>query len=168
MTDKKRVVGGSSLVRNLIRMPFLPIHELSGAMAKIMMGQHIVMGANSTSFYASKAGNYEQAYVLTRDQNYQSPNESLKVCHDLQTLVKRYQHSTDHLLVIGGHTMWKLLLPYANQLRIAETHSTAPGDLVFNEWEDGSFKLVDTEQGKKVSVLYYTRSKPSKTETTFN
>lgn len=162
MTDKKRVVGGSSLVRNLIRMPFLPIRELSMAMTKIMTGQHIVMGTSSTSFYASKAGNYEQAYVLTRQQNYKSPNKSLKICHDLQTLVKRYQHSTDDLLVIGGYTVWKLFLPYANQLRIAETHSTAPGDLVFSEWEDGSFEVVNIEQGKKVSVFYYTRSNPSK------
>lgn len=165
MTDKKRVVGGSSFIRNLIRMPFLPIRELSRAMDKIMTGQHIVMGTNSTSFYASKASNYDQAYVLTRDQNYQSPNESLKVCHDLQSLVKRYQHSTDDLLVIGGHTMWKLFLPYADQLRIAETHSTATGDLVFSEWEDGTFEVVNIEQGKKVSVLYYTRSSPSKAET---
>lgn len=161
MTDKKRVVGGSSLLRNLIRMPFLPMFELSKAMAKIMQGQSIVMGTNSTSFYASKAANYQQAYVLTRNQHYKSPNQNLVVCHDLNALVSRYQFSTDDFLVVGGQTLWKLFLPYAASLRIAETHATVPGDLVFSEWEDGAFELVGSELGKKVSIRHYNRAKPA-------
>lgn len=157
MTDKQQVVGGSNLVRNLIRIPFLPMKELSAAMDEIMQGEHIVMGASSVNYYGAKAKNYKEAFVLTRQPNYSTKHNNLQVCTHSEQLIKRYQNSSDTLLVLGGLSMWQLFLPYANELRIAQTHRNVPGDLVFSEWTKSNFELVKQKQGNKLATLIYQR-----------
>lgn len=158
MTDKKRVIGGSTLLRNLIRMPFLPIKELTPAMASAMKGDYMVMGSQSSAFYAAKAPQYKEAFVLSRDRNYKPKNPSLQVCNDVESLINRFfKHSPDELLVVGGLSAWKMFLPHSDKIIAVETHRNVPGDLLFDAWDKGEFTLSKQQVGKKLSVLEYTR-----------
>jgi dihydrofolate reductase len=159
MTDSQHVVGGSSWLRNLIRMPFLPMTELPAAMRKIMKGQHMVIGSGSKGFYRKDAENYTQAWLLSRHPAANSASSSLKICRDAQILVDRYKDSSDELLVLGGLSVWRTFLPHATQIRIAQTYRNVPGDLVFDEWTHGDFHLTNEERWSKLTLREYIRAR---------
>jgi dihydrofolate reductase len=157
MTDPQRVVGGSTKLRNLARMPFLPMSELPKAMDEIMAGKHMVIGSGSAGFYAGNAKKYDNSWLLTRKKAPGQLASGLKVCNELQGLVKRYKDSDDELLVLGGLSVWTAFLPYADRIRTAETYKNVPGDLVFDAWDQGDFVLVKEHRRKKLAVREYQR-----------
>lgn len=157
MTDPARVIGGSTKLRNMLRMPMLPVSELAPAMEKIMSGEHIVIGSKSMAFYSDRAHSVKKAYVYCRNFKPAYQKKGFTHCSDIDALAQEYQQSEDELLVLGGLETWRKFLPYANRLKIAETHKNVPGDLVFNEWDNGDFELTDTEKGKKLDVKIYQR-----------
>lgn len=160
MTDPQRVVGGSSLWRNMARMPFLPLRELGPAMAQVMKGQHMVMGAQSASFYAGKAKEYQSAYLLTRNRQHSAARKGLTLCHDPAQLIAKYKNSDEELLVLGGLSTWRRFLPCAQHIRTVETLKNVPGDLVFKDWDDGSFMLAREQVGRKLVVREYVLKVP--------
>lgn len=158
MTDPQRVIGGSTWLRNMARMPLLPMSELPRAMDKVMEGKHMVIGAQSAFFYASKAANYQKSYLLTRNRQHPAASKGLLLCHDANVLINQYKDGKDELLVLGGLTAWKLFLPQAGRIRTVETYKNVPGDLVFKEWDDGSFRLEHEDRLEKLAVRTFLRN----------
>ena len=157
MTDPQRVVGGSTKLRNMVRMPFLPMSELPKAMDEIMAGRHMVIGSGSAGFYAGNAKKYDSSWLLTRKQKPGRLASGLKVCNDLQELVKLYKDSDAELLVLGGLSVWTAFLPYADRIRTAETYKNVPGDLLFDVWDKGEFTLIKEDRRNKLTVREYQR-----------
>ena len=60
-------------------------------------------------------------------------------------LVKMYKDSEDELLVAGRLTIFKLFLPFAYSLDVAESDELITGDLTFDEWDQGDFELVSSK-----------------------
>lgn len=157
MTDPQRVVGGSTKLRNLARMPFLPMSELPKAMGEIMTGRHMVIGTGSASFYAGSAKNYDCAWLPTRKHKPGRLASGLTACNDVQELVAQYKESDDELLVLGGLSVWTAFLPHADSIRTAETYKNVPGDLIFNAWDGGDFALEKEDRRNKLAVRQYKR-----------
>jgi dihydrofolate reductase len=157
MTDPKRVVGGSSTWRNWLRMPYLPIGELAPAMEQLLSGEHVVLGSGSQSFYGGRARRYRQAHLVTRRAASDVSAGDLLVCNDPSQLVERYRHAPEDLRVLGGLSMWRYFLPHADRIQTAETYRNVPGDLVFDEWDQGQFERVAVTPGHKLQVCEYRR-----------
>lgn len=157
-TDRARVVGGSTVLRNLWRMPFLPFLELAPAMNSAMTGDYAVMGGGSVGFYGGRAQNYRLCWLLTSKPDHPAASRGLTLCHDPNDLIARFRDSEDELLVLGGNSLWQRFLPAVSRLRVVETHALVPGDLVFDAWDDGSFTITSEQPGRKLTRRDYARS----------
>jgi dihydrofolate reductase len=157
MTDPQRVVGGSTRLRNMLRVPFPPISELSPAMERAMKGEHMVIGSGGAGFYAERAINYRQAWLLTRRKSLLGLKPGLTICNDLGHLVRHYKTSDDELLVLGGLSLWQSFLPHAQSLRVVETLRGVPGNLRFDEWDCNDFESVSESPGERLVERRYER-----------
>ena len=155
MTDKARVIGASTPEGNAARFPMFP-KDLPKAMQELYQAENIAVGELSLCLMHQPLKN---RYVITRDPSYQPPVglEDTIVCNDYMELVKRYKDSKDELLVAGGLTIFKLFLPFAYSLDVAESDELVPGDLIFNEWDQGDFELVSSKEWKGFKTLHFIR-----------
>lgn len=156
MTDKARVLGDSTTEGNALRLRMLP-EGLHSVMMEILAAENVALGSRSyEQFYSSPNMARKDMYVLTRDQNYQ-PRTNVKVCHDYMELVERFKDSDDELMIPGGLDILKLFTPHAQVVDVAETTELIPGDLVFDDWDQGDFELVSMKEWEGGKTLQYKR-----------
>ncbi len=130
-------------------------------MTKIPDADYVAIGKGSVKFYGYPERAKKELYIITRDENYQTP-AGCKVVKDYMELVERFKDSSDELTVIGGLTILKLFTPYASEIDVAETDELVPGDLVFDDWDKSDFKLVSSRDWKDGRTMHYVRKSPTK------
>jgi len=159
MTDRARVIGDSTAEGSAARFSLLP-KQLGRAMGKLYQADNIVFGSASLMLAARPRNN---KYVITHDAAFQLPvgAEETQICTDYRSLVTKYQESEEELLVAGGLSIFKLFLPYAQQIDVAQSYQLIPGDIVFTEWDDGRFMLEDWEVWDGFEIQYYIQTDSS-------
>ena len=156
MTDKARVLGASTPEGNRERLAVLP-QGLQAAMMEILSAENVVVGRKSyDDFYSSPSMARKDVYVLTQDRDFE-PKTNVKVCHDHMELARRFQDSDDELLVPGGLQVLKLFTSCAQVVDVAEAPELVPGDLIFDDWEQGDFELVSVKEWDSGRTLHLER-----------
>ena len=64
-------------------------------------------------------------------------------------MLDKYIKNNEENFVIGGATMYKLLMPYCTKMYITEINKEFDGDVYFPEINKAEWKIVDTEKGLK-------------------
>ncbi len=68
------------------------------------------------------------------------------------SMLDKYINSDEENFVIGGATMYKLLMPYCNKMYITEIDKEFEGDVSFPEIDKSVWKVTSTEKGPKDGV----------------
>ena len=84
--------------------------------------------------------------ILTRNKNIQIENENVKVITDISEL-KGYIESQEENFVIGGASIYKMLMPYANKMYITKIHEKFEGDTYFPEINETEWNIAKKEEG---------------------
>ena len=71
---------------------------------------------------------------------------NVEVLDDISQLEK-YMTSDEECFVIGGATIYKLLMPYADKLYITRIHQDFEGDVYFPEISEDEWQEVNREPG---------------------
>ena len=93
-------------------------------------------------------------------QNYVAafPNEILpntvKPIDDVIDFFKKHQNSPEEIFVIGGATIYRLALPYANTLYLTEINATADADAFFPEFDQSKYTKTIIKKGSKNDLDY--------------
>ena len=86
--------------------------------------------------------------VLCNDAELNIEDENVEVLDDISKLEK-YINSDEENFVIGGASIYKLLLPKAEKLYITEINQEFEGDVYFPKIKEEDWKVVEREQGLK-------------------
>ena len=86
--------------------------------------------------------------VLCNDMKLNIDDENVEVIDNIDQL-KGYEESKEENFVIGGATIYKLLLPKANKLYVTKINQEFEGDVYFPEIDEKVWKVVETEKGLK-------------------
>lgn len=155
MSDPDRVIGASDSAASNKRCDLLPT-SLMGEMCKLYNTRGAVL-ADETSVMGLHASGFAEVdkFVLTQKANFKVPVglQGVNPVLDLKPLIERYKQSEEELLVIGGLSVFKQILPFADRLEVLEVDESVPGDLVFSEWDNGDFTVMTAlpwEGGKTV------------------
>lgn len=166
MTDETRVIGASTEQGNAARFEVMP-PALAGVMRELYhgryAGEHIVVGAGSLGQWTEAAARESKVWVLGREPR-ELP-EGLEQVTSIKPLVDRFANSVEELLVAGGATTLRLLLPYATRIDIALTDATVPGDVRFDEWDDGSFGVISETPWDGGRTLHLVRTRAAEPAT---
>ena len=86
--------------------------------------------------------------ILCNDAQMNIEDENVEVLEDISMLDK-YIKDQEENFVIGGATMYKLLMPYCSKMYITEINQDFEGDVSFPEINMEDWKIVSKEKGLK-------------------
>lgn len=114
---------------------------------QITSGKTIIMGRRTFESLGRVLPNRKHI-VLCNDMQMNIDNENVEVVSDIKCLDK-YINSTEENFIIGGATIYRLLMPYANKMYITKINQDFEGDAFFPEIKDEEWEIISTEKGLK-------------------
>lgn len=114
---------------------------------RLTTGHTIIMGRKTFESLGRVLPNRKHV-VLCNDAELSIEDENVKVLDDISKLDK-YETSEDENFIIGGASIYKLLLPKANKLYITKINQEFEGDVFFPEIDENEWQVVEREKGVK-------------------
>lgn len=114
---------------------------------QITTGKNIIMGRKTFESLGRVLPNRKHI-ILCNDMEMNVDNENVEVLDDISKLDK-YINSEEENFVIGGATIYKLLMPYVNKLYITKINEDFEGDVYFPEIKEEEWKEISKEKGLK-------------------
>lgn len=110
-------------------------------------GHTIIMGRKTFESLGRVLPNRHHI-ILCNDAQMNIEDENVEVLEDISMLDK-YIKDEEENFVIGGATMYKLLMPYCSKMYITEINQDFEGDVSFPEINMEDWKIVSKEKGLK-------------------
>ena len=113
----------------------------------ITTGKNIIMGRKTFESLGRVLPNRKHI-ILCNDMELNIENENVVVLEDI-SMLDEYINSVEENFVIGGATIYKLLMPYCNKLYITHIDEEFEGDVYFPEIDENIWEVVEEEKGLK-------------------
>lgn len=84
--------------------------------------------------------------ILCNDAEMNIDDENVEILDDISKLNK-YKDSEEENFVIGGATIYKLLMPYADKMYVTHINEEFEGDVYFPEISEKDWKITEREKG---------------------
>ena len=84
--------------------------------------------------------------ILCNDAEMNIDDENVEILDDISKL-KKYKDSEEENFVIGGATIYKLLMPYADKMYVTHINEEFEGDVYFPEISEKDWKITEREKG---------------------
>ena len=114
---------------------------------KLTTGHVIIMGRKTFESLGRVLPN-RYHIVLSKNKDLKINNENVKVISDVSKL-KGYIESEEECFVIGGSSIYKLLMPYCKKMYITEIDKEFEGDVFFPKIDTNLWKEQERIQGPK-------------------
>lgn len=114
---------------------------------ELTTGHNIIMGRKTFESLGRVLPNRKHI-ILCNDMEMDIDNENVEILDDISKLDK-YINSGEENFVIGGATIYKLLMPYVNKLYITKINQDFEGDVYFPEIKEAEWKEISKEKGLK-------------------
>ena len=112
---------------------------------EITTGHTIIMGRKTFESLGRVLPNRKHV-ILCNDMEMNVEDENVEILEDISMLDKYIQDTEEHF-IIGGATIYKLLMPKANKIYLTLIHEKFEGDVYFPEISDEEWKIVDRTAG---------------------
>ena len=117
---------------------------------RLTTGHTIIMGRKTFESLGRVLPNRHHV-VLCNDAQMKVDNENVEILEDISMLDK-YVKDTEEHFIIGGATMYKLLMPMCSKMYITEINQDFEGDVSFPEINSDEWKNTEREQGPEDGV----------------
>ena len=112
---------------------------------RLTTGHNIIMGRKTFESLGRVLPNRHHI-ILCNDAKLNIDDENVEILDDISKLDK-YINSEEENFVIGGATMYKLLMPYAKKMYITEIDKDFEGDVYFPEINKEEWTSIEKEPG---------------------
>lgn len=114
---------------------------------RLTTNHNIIMGRKTFESLGRVLPNRKHI-VLCNNMKLDINDENVEIMDNIDKL-KEYEEAEEENFVIGGATIYKLLLPRANKLYITKINQEFEGDVYFPEIDESIWKVVETKKGIK-------------------
>lgn len=112
---------------------------------EITSGKTIIMGRKTFESLGRVLPNRKHI-VLTQNKDYKYENDMVEIVSDVKELEK-YINSEEESFVIGGASIYRMLMPYAKKMYITKIDEEFDADAFFPEINEKDWKIVEKIQG---------------------
>ena len=112
---------------------------------RLTTGHTIIMGRKTFESLGRVLPNRHHI-ILCNDAQMNVENENVEILEDISMLDK-YVKDTEEHFVIGGATMYRLLMPMCSKMYITEIDKDFEGDVSFPEINLNEWKVTERGQG---------------------
>ncbi len=114
---------------------------------ELTTGKTIIMGRKTFESLGRVLPNRKHI-VITRNKDLKIENEMVECITDTKEL-EQYINSKEELFVIGGATIYKMLMPYTKKMYITKIDDEFEADTYFPVIDEKEWKVENREKGKK-------------------
>ena len=114
---------------------------------KLTTNHTIIMGRKTFESLGRVLPNRKHV-ILCNDAEMNVNDENVEILDDISKL-KKYKDSEEENFVIGGATIYKLLMPYTNKMYVTHINQDFEGDVYFPEISENDWKVIEKEKGLK-------------------
>ena len=114
---------------------------------KLTTGHTIIMGRKTFESLGRILPNRHHV-ILCNDAEMNIQDDNVEILEDISMLDKYIKDDHENF-VIGGATMYKLLMPYCSKMYITEINQEFEGDVSFPEIDMKEWKIESREKGLK-------------------
>ena len=114
---------------------------------KLTSGHTVIMGRKTFESLGRVLPNRHHV-ILCNDATLNINDENVEVLEDV-SLLKEYIESDEENFVIGGATIYKILMPLCNKMYITEIDQEFDGDVYFPQVLESEWKIISKEKGIK-------------------
>ena len=112
---------------------------------RLTTGHNIIMGRRTFESLGRVLPNRHHV-ILCNDMQMNIDDPNVEILEDISMLDK-YINSDEENFVIGGATIYRLLMPYCKKMYITEMDKEFEADVYFPEISLSEWKVTDREQG---------------------
>ena len=112
---------------------------------KLTTNHTIIMGRKTFESLGRILPNRKHV-ILCNDAKLNIEDENVEVIDNI-SLLDKYINSNEENFVIGGATIYKLLMPYANKMYVTQINQEFDGDVYFPRIEEKDWEIEQTEEG---------------------
>ena len=110
----------------------------------------IVMGRKTFESLPKLLVNRE--HIILTKQNINLPN--VKIFHDISSFLKTYENLDEEVFNIGGQSIYKELLEYADKLYLTEIEATSKADAYFPIFDKNDFEKEILSENEEDGIKY--------------
>lgn len=114
---------------------------------RITSGKTIIMGRNTFESLGRVLPNRKHI-VLCNNGPMTVDNENVEILDDI-SLIDKYINDDNENFVIGGATIYRLLIGKVNKMYITRINEEFEGDVYFPEINENEWEIVEREKGIK-------------------
>ncbi len=97
---------------------------------EITSGHTIIMGRKTFESLPKVLPNRHHI-VITRDKDYKVDSSGVEVVNDINSIINRFENSTEEAFIIGGGEIYNSLLPKSDKLYLTKVYKDFKGDTKF-------------------------------------
>jgi len=112
---------------------------------KMTTGHTIIMGRKTFESLGRVLPNRHHV-ILCNDAQMDIDNENVEILEDI-SMLEKYIKDTEEHFVIGGATMYRLLMPMCSKMYITEIDKEFDGDVSFPKIDLNEWKVTQREKG---------------------
>lgn len=112
---------------------------------ELTTGKTIIMGRKTFESLGRVLPNRKHI-VLTHNKEYKYENDMVEVICDLRE-IEKYINSDEENFVIGGASIYKMLMPYTKRMYITRIDEGFDADAFFPEINENEWEIEEKEQG---------------------
>ena len=117
---------------------------------RVTMGKKIVMGANTYKSLPKKLEGREYIILSHSLKNI----ENGTVFSNFEDLLNYLQSLDEEVMIIGGASIYKMFLPYADKLYLTEIDATAPADAYFPKFNKNDYVIKSVIEKDNEDIKY--------------
>ena len=114
---------------------------------KLTTGHTIIMGRKTFESLGRILPNRKHV-ILCNDKQLNIDDENVEIIDDIN-LLEKYEKSEEENFVIGGATIYKLLMPKVKKMYITQIDKDFEGDVFFPEIDLKEWNIQNIEKGPK-------------------
>lgn len=111
---------------------------------KLTTGKTIIMGRKTFESLGRILPNRKHV-ILTKNKDFKIENEMVEVVTEIDD-IQKYIKSKEECFVIGGASIYKMLLPFAEKMYITKIDKTFIADTFFPEIDESQWKIVERQK----------------------
>ena len=150
--DENNLIGKGNLIPWHIKEDLIYYKEKTKGKT-VLMGDMTYLSLKG--YYKDKPLPYGKIYVSTIDPNFKA--DDVIIVNDLVSFLKN--NNEEDLWVVGGATIYKISLPYADRLYISFIKGNHEGDKYFPQIDYSKYNLIYKNETELVRYTCYERIK---------
>lgn len=114
---------------------------------EITTGKKIIMGRKTFESIGRILPNRFHI-ILSKEKDFKIENDNVLIINDINIL-KEYIDSEEEFFIIGGESIYKLLLPYTKKIYLTKIYQDFDGDTFFPKIDENIWIEIEKQKGIK-------------------